>query len=298
MQSPAARRAPSAARRSDAQPRRMAFLGARTWLEGAAPPEPAAALFDTGPEGARADEALLARVRAHAPSVCVVFGPSQLPPELLGELPGVVLGVLLDASLPAEPLPGVERLISFFPALTGAPLAGGKEIWRAVAPPVSDAMYAPVHPLRGPPRAISIGRSTRHREHVLTPSKHHHDLLQVIHGVSGAALRELLLSHDVGVHVAPEPGGGHGQQVGLHLAAGQLLISDELAPAHGLECDIDYLRFDSPEGLVWMLERLASFPEMHWRVRVRGRMKAEQYRASRVFARLAHDLLADVAAFG
>ena len=47
-----------------------------------------------------------------------------------------------------------------------------------------------------------------------------------------------------------------------------------------------------------MLERLARFPEMHQRVRVRGRMKAEHFRASRVFARVVHDLLADVAAFG
>jgi hypothetical protein len=37
---------------------------------------------------------------------------------------------------------------------------------------------------------------------------------------------------------------------------------------------------------------------MHQRVRVRGRLKAEQYRSSRLFARVAGDLLADVAAFG
>jgi hypothetical protein len=37
---------------------------------------------------------------------------------------------------------------------------------------------------------------------------------------------------------------------------------------------------------------------MHQRVRVRGRLKAEQYRSSRVFARLVHDLVADVATFG
>jgi hypothetical protein len=65
-----------------------------------------------------------------------------------------------------------------------------------------------------------------------------------------------------------------------------------------LERDIDYLNFDSPEELVWAMDRLARFPEMHERVRVRGRMKAEGYRASWVFGRLLHDLELDVAAFG
>jgi hypothetical protein len=37
---------------------------------------------------------------------------------------------------------------------------------------------------------------------------------------------------------------------------------------------------------------------MHQRIRVRGRLKAEQYRSSRLFARVVHDLLADVSAFG
>jgi hypothetical protein len=47
-----------------------------------------------------------------------------------------------------------------------------------------------------------------------------------------------------------------------------------------------------------VLDRLGRFPEMHARVRVRGRLKAEQYRASRLFGRLMHDLRRDVAAFG
>jgi hypothetical protein len=65
-----------------------------------------------------------------------------------------------------------------------------------------------------------------------------------------------------------------------------------------LERDIDYLHVDSPEGLAWTLDRLGRFPEMYQRIRVRGRLKAEQYRASRLFRRIAHDLLADVNAFG
>ncbi len=84
----------------------------------------------------------------------------------------------------------------------------------------------------------------------------------------------------------------------MHLAAGQLLLSELLPYRHGLERGIDYLQVDSPNGLVWTLERLSRFPEMYQRVRVRGRLKAEQFRASRIFARAVHDLLADVRAFG
>jgi hypothetical protein len=111
-------------------------------------------------------------------------------------------------------------------------------------------------------------------------------------------LHQLLEECDVGVFVARESGGGFGLQVGMHLAAGHLLLAEELMPAHGLERNIDYLHVDSPDGLVWILGRLGRFPEMYQRIRVRGHLKAEQYRASRVFRRLAHDLLSDVRAFG
>jgi hypothetical protein len=133
---------------------------------------------------------------------------------------------------------------------------------------------------------------------MLIPVKHRHDLLQVVHGVSGEALRELLCEYDVGVYVPPEPGGGFGSQVGMHLAAGHLLLAEALTPAHGLERNIDFLQVDSADGFVWVLDRLHRFPEMHQRIRVRGRLKAEQYRASRLFKRLTHDLLTDVSAFG
>jgi hypothetical protein len=145
---------------------------------------------------------------------------------------------------------------------------------------------------------MTIGRSSDHRERLLLPAKHHHDLLQVVHGLSGEPLIELLREYDVGVYVAADPGGGFGWQIGTHLAAGQLLLAEAPTPTHGLERNIDYLHFDSPNALVWTLDRLQRFPEMYHRIRVRGRLKAEQYRASRVFARLAHDLIADVRAFG
>jgi hypothetical protein len=310
MSSPAVPTAAPPAARSASEQLRVAFVGGSVWLDGCSPPLATRALVpqrvavDRAEDRDRAADAL----RDFGPDVTVVLDPLSLPGERLEDLPGTTLGVLVGG-LPDDPGPapgaraagdglrGLDRLISFRPALTGAQV-GGAELWRAIPPPVSDALFADVRPLRGKPRAIAVGRSSAHREWMLLPAKHHHDLLHVIHGVSGAPLVELLAESDVGVYVALEPGGGFGQQVGMHLAAGHLLLAETLTPAHGLERNIDYLHVDSPDGLAWVLERLERFPEMHQRIRARGRMKAEQYRASRVFARLAGDLLADVAAFG
>ena len=310
MGSPTACLQPSQSARVVVERLRLAFVGPRVWLDGCAPPAPtrsfALGRFTSEAGSGEHDERALDEMRAFVPHACFVFDPGSLSTALMEQLPGRTLGILVtgdaaaaqaDAEGAAQRLAPLDRLVSFAPALTGATI-GGKRVWRAMPAPVSDLFYRPVGALRSPVRGIAVGRSTRHREHMLLPAKHHHDLLQVLHGVSGGALAELLEGCDVGVHVAAQGEHGYGQQVGLHLAAGQLLLSEPIVPAHGLEVDIDYLRFDSPEGLVWMLDRLGSFPQMHQRVRVRGRMKAEQYRASRVFTRLAHDLLADVAAFG
>ncbi|MGH2912125.1 MAG: hypothetical protein ACRDJ3_06580 [Solirubrobacteraceae bacterium] len=285
-----------------AEPVRVSFLGSITWLEGCCPTVATHGLIPQLVEiGSDAGvERAVSAVRAFNPDVTVLFVPASLPSEAVNELPGVTLGVLVgDVRSPglADTASGLDRLVSFLPALTGTKL-GATEVWRAVPWPVGDALYGEVRTLRGRPWAMSVGRSTEHREWMLMPAKHHHDLLQVIHGVSGPPLVELLREYDVGVYVSPEPGGAFGPQVGMHLAAGQLLLAEAPTPAHGLERNIDYLHIDSPAGLVWTLDRLARFPEMHQRIRLRGRLKAEQYRASRLFSRLTHDLLADVRVFG
>jgi hypothetical protein len=285
-----------------AAPLRVAFLGPSVWLDGCCPPGPAHGLIpervDISPTAGV--ESALSATRAFEPDVTVLFVPASLPSQALHELPGVTLGVLVEDELSpglSDLAGGLDRLVSFFPALTGREL-GAAEVWRAVPPPVADSLFGEVRPLRGKPLVMSVGRASYHREWMLMLAKHHHDLLQVVYGVSGDSLVELLREYDVGVHVSREPGGAFGHQVGMHLAAGHLLLTEAPTPAHGLERDIDYLHVDSPEGLAWTLDRLARFPEMYQRIRVRGRLKAEQYRASRLFRRIAHDLLADVRAFG
>ncbi len=242
----------------------------------------------------------IAAVEEFEPQVTVVFDPVDMPTDLLGGLPGVTLGVLVGGvprTTARWAIGPLDRVVSFRPALTGARLPGGR-IWRAIPPPVSDALFGEIRRLEEGPRAMTIGRYTPYREAMLSFAKHEHDVLQVMHGVTGAPLVELLHECDVGIYVPPNRGGSFGHQVGMHLAAGHLLLADRLVPAHGLERNIDYLRFYSREELAWVLLRLKRFPGIHHRIRVRGRLKAEQYRASRLFSRIAHDLLADVAVFG
>ncbi|HWX45793.1 MAG TPA: hypothetical protein VNY52_10790, partial [Solirubrobacteraceae bacterium] len=244
---------PSAARPSGT-PLRLAFLGPAVWLDCCAPERPAGGLecqrFDLG-AGADVERAL-AGTRAFGPDATVVFDPPavlggvSLSAEALRAVGGATLGVLVGGVPEGEGahLAGaLDRLVSFDPALTGAPVGGGV-VWRAVPPSLGERYFQEVRPLRRAPRGMSIGRSTEHREAMLMPAKHHHDLLQVIHGVSGARLGELLGEYDVGVYIPREPGGGFGWQVGAHLAAGQLLLTETLRPGHGLECDIDYLKID------------------------------------------------------
>jgi hypothetical protein len=284
------------------EPLRIAFVGPEAWLEGCCPPAGAGGLRTTRLAIDRRDPgAVLREAAALHPHVTAILEPAACPIELLEQLPGSRLGIVVGAppdGEAADAVAALERVTSFRPALTGTPITSRARFWRAIPPPVADDLFGEVRPLHGRPRAMSVGRSTAHREQLLEAAKHHHDLLHVIHGVTGKRLATLLREYDVGVYVPPRPGGGFGHQVGVHLAAGQLLLAEALNPEHGLERDIDYLRVDSPQAISWALERLARFPEMYQRVRVRGRLKAEQYRASRLWARVAHDVLVDVAAFG
>lgn len=288
--------------RPHTEPLRAAFLGRPASLD-ACMPQTTTDLAPRRLECRDEDHEAIEAVQELAADAVVVLDPGAFSAEQLraiGGLPGLTLGVLLDG-LPADrDLPitaALDRAVSFDPSLTGASLDQAT-VWRAVPPPVADDLFASPRPLRGAPRAMAIGHSTDHRESMLMPSKHDHDLLQVVHGVSGHDLRELLSEYDVGVYVNPQDAPGFGWQVAAHLAAGQLLLAEPLVPSHGLERNIDYLSIDSPEGLASTLQRLRQFPEMPQRIRVRGRMKAEHFRASRLFARILHDLVADVAAFG
>jgi hypothetical protein len=293
----------------------VAFVGQTTFFEACSLQEPAGGLvprffeFRAGGDAG----ALLRSLREFVPHVAVVFRPEVVPPGLFAELPAVTVGFL------SEPLPrgdsahvdlqrrlgdlrqtdaaNFDRVISFDPLIAGA--AGEVlPIWRSTPLPVADRFFAPVAPMGHPPRVLFVGRSTPHREFLLAPAKLEHDLLHVAFGVSGDELVELLHRHDVALNLHNEDYPSFENRVSMHLAAGHLVLSEALDPLHGLEPGIDFLQVGSASELRRALAVVTRFPRVHHRVRVRGRLKAEQFRASRVYPRLIADLLADLDAFG
>jgi hypothetical protein len=303
-------------RQSSSGPLRVAFVGQSTFFEACALGDELPHVRTTFVEyRAGADpERMLARVVGGTPDVVVVFKPELVPPGLFSRLRSVTLGFLTEpiprgggkshpdlerrvADLRAiDPL-NFDRIISFDPlmASTAAEIA---PVWRSLPLPVADRYYRQPQALRLERRALFIGRSTPHRELLLTPSKHRHDLLHIAHGVDADMLERLLDEHDVAVNAHNEPYSSFENRVCLHLAAGHLVITEPLSPTHGLEAGIDYLEFHSPYALEYLLAAVPRFPSAFEGIRIRGRMKAELFRASAVYPRLFHDLFLDLAAFG
>jgi hypothetical protein len=298
-------------------PLRLAFVGQSTFFEACALDEHSARLSTRFVEfraGADAD-AMVAAVRDHRPHAVVVFRPEIVPRGVFAALRVPTLGLL------TEPIPrtsgrrahpdlrrrradlahldpdNFDRIISFDPLIV--PTADRvMPVWRSVPIPVTDRLYAPVRRIEGPPRMLFVGRSTAHRESFLSRTKGEFDVLHIAFGVGAAELEEAMRSHHVAINLHNEPYPSFENRVCLHLAAGHLVISETLSPTHGLEPGIDYLEVDRPDDLLRIARNLSRFPDAYHRVRVRGRAKAEDYRASRVWPRLVGDLLRDLTAFG
>ena len=296
---------------------RLAFVGQKTFFE-------VCALGDEHPrfttrflEFRRHGDARALRsdLDAFAPDVVVVFRPEIVPAGTFDGLPAATLGFLTEP-IPRDAAGGhhdldrrrweleqvdassFDRIVSFDPLI--APTAEAiLPVWRSVPLPVSDRLYRDVRPVTGKPRVLFVGRSTPHREQMLAAAKADHpDLVHEAFGVGASDLEELMASHDVALNLHNDTYWSFENRVCLHLAAGHLVLSEPLSPQHGLERGIDYLEVSHGGAISFLLDRIERFPRTWHRVRVRGRLKAEQFRASRVWPRLVHDLRADLAAFG
>ncbi|HYM56533.1 MAG TPA: hypothetical protein VES79_01090 [Solirubrobacteraceae bacterium] len=231
-----------------------------------------------------------AALRHSAPHVVVALAPDVVPPDALVGVRAATLAVA-SSEAAAPDAHAFDRVLR-------TPGPGGAGAWRSRPLPIDDGLYAAVRHSRRPPRALYVGRSTEHREWVLAPANHEHDVVHYAHGLTGSAFTDVLAATDIGVALHPGPVHGFPPQALLHLAAGQLLLAERLAPACGLEPGIDFLEIQSSDGLVTMLYQLRLRPDAYDRVRVRGRLKAEGHRASRVWPRIIGDLLHDIRVFG
>ena len=152
--------------------------------------------------------------------------------------------------------------------------------------PVADRFFADVRPWGRPPRTLFLGASTDYRERFLIDSKHRHDLLHYAYGLWGDDLRTVLGRVDAGVNVHRDGTPGFEHRAMLHLAAGHLLLSEALEPAHGLRPDVDYVRVTSSAELLATLDELAANPGRYDAIRASGREAAEAHRASRAWPAL------------
>ena len=299
-----------------AAPVRIAFVGQETYFRAAAlttPTPEITPLFVEFRSGGDPDQ-MMSAIEGFAPDVVIVFRPETIPAGRFVSLRMPTLGFLTEP-LPrgdGKPHPDLEwrlrdtrlidrsnfdRIVSFDPLFVEAadPLA---PVWRSVPLPVDDRFFAPVKRSAVPPRVSFVGRSTVHRESYLMDVKHSFDILHVAHGVFGDRLLQLLRDTDVAINLHNEPYPSFENRVSLHLAAANLVISEPLSPTHGLEAGIDFLEVRHPEDLRRAVHQIHQYPDLHRRVRIRGRRKAEAFRASRVYPRIVHDLLLDIEVFG
>jgi len=221
--------------------------------------------------------AVRAAIARGAPHVVIALG---VDPEALEGVPAATL------TLGGE---GGDRVLGR-PGDTGA--------WRARPLPVDDRLFARLKPASGPPHALCLSPSTGRREWLLMLAKHDHDVVHYAHGLAGDALIAQLARADVGIAVAAEADLAFPDEALIHLAAGHLLLAERFVPTCGLEAGIDHVLVASREDVVATLTQLRLRPDAYQRVRIRGRLKAEEHRASVVWPRIVADLLQDIRVFG
>jgi hypothetical protein len=300
-------------------PLRLAFVGQRVYFGSCALEDAVDGVeprfFDLHPNAPGHE--LGTALTAFGPDVVIAFRPDLVPAGALDGVDAVRVGWLTeplprpgtdpeaahpDLRARLQALQGLdpsqfERIVSFDPLI--APTADRvAPVWRSLPLPVSDRMFARVVPRRGAPRILFVGRSTAHRERFLGPLKHDFDVLHLAHGVTGGQLGHFMADADIAVNLHNEPYPTFENRVQTSLAAGLLVLTEPLSPLHGLRHGVHLLEARTP-GEAWeLVHRAARTPGAFLAVRHAGRAAAERFRASRVYPRLAREVLADVALRG
>jgi hypothetical protein len=267
---------------------------------------------------------LVARVSSYAPDVVVVFGPQRLARGVADALPAATVAFLTESvHVPSSEDGSAWSSAGPLAAATGEAVARAAEsfdaaeydrvmvadprvarlvtdlaVWRSPPLPVDDALYRPGGPLRPESRAVFLGESTAYREAFLVGAKHHYDLRHYAFGLAAKRLADVLGETSIGVVIATGAWTTFEATAALHLAAGHLLLAAALEPPRGLEAGLDHLTFEEPEDLLHLLFEVRNRPAAFEQVRRRGRVRADEFRASRIWPRLVWDLVLDLDAFG
>ncbi|HEX5309232.1 MAG TPA: glycosyltransferase [Solirubrobacteraceae bacterium] len=259
-------------------------------------------------------EQMLARLHELDPDVVLVFRPEIVPQGAFDGLRAHAIGYL------TEPLPraakddhpdlrarlrwlqevdpgNFDRIVSFDP-LIAETAASVLPVWRSLPIPVADSLFADVRERGTPPRLLFVGRSTKHREALLETVKERYPLVHIGHGLFGERLTRFMDRADVQLNLHNNPYPSFENRVCIALAAGHLVISEQLSPRHELEPGRDYLEFETTEQLTRYVAELQRDPQAYADVQRAGREQAEAFRASRVYPALLRDAVADIQANG
>lgn len=264
-----------------------------------------AEFVDPDAPGARAG------IEAFAPHAVVAFVCERFDPELVKGLGALTIGWIADPvprPSPGDAWPdqeGVLRQIAAYDmraydrVVVSDPLAAGAATaWRSVQLPVADSVFTPRVVAHDQAKPLSLVSVPYGRNWILEVSRRRQGLIRA-EEVEPEQLRQLLREATIGVNVHVQPALLLEESVPFHLAAGHLLVSEPLGPAaRGIVPDFDFLEVSNLEEIETAVWSIQQWPEAHMAMRVRGRLKAELFRASRVYPRLIGDALRDVAAFG
>jgi hypothetical protein len=295
---------------------RLAFVGQATYFHYCALEEPASGVeprffdFRAGED----PDALLGALRGFAPDVVLAFRPEIVPAGAFRELGAIRAGLLTEplprpgnpshpdldrrlADLEQIDAENFDRIISFDPLIVPT-VEELVPVWQTMPIPVADRYFADVAQPHVPRRVLFTGRSTAHRESILGPAKHVFELAHLAHGVTDERLIEFLRDSDVGVNLHNQDYPTFENRVCVYLAAGLLLASEPLSPEHGLVPGSDFLEVRNADELHSALLAFHDDAEAFRPMRLRGRRKAERWRASFVYPRVVRDLLRDVQVFG
>lgn len=241
----------------------------------------------------------------------IVFKPESIPNGVLKQLPGIKIGWFTEPIPKSQSflgsisstkqsrdlrrrlsyLKGVDfsqfdRFISYDPTITHT-LSKFVDVWRSYPLPVDDKFFVDAHiSTARNPKFGFFGRPTSHRDKYILPALHENEILYVAHGATGSTLSYLLGEINVGLNLHNENYPNFENRVPLHLACGHLLISDPLNPTHGLEPGIDFIQTQTPESFWEQLRLVRDDYESFHLMRLRGRLKAEYFRASKIYSEI------------
>jgi hypothetical protein len=129
---------------------------------------------------------------------------------------------------------------------------------------------------------------------MLEQVKRVHSIAHIGHGLFGVPLRRLFAACDVQLNLHNNAYPTFENRVSIALAAGHLVISEPLSPSHGLRPGVDYLEVETPEQLLRVVDELVCDRAAHASVQAEGRLRAERFRASRVYPAMLRETLEDV----